>query len=283
MLIYWLDNGKRSGPASVPDVISMIELGELSRDTLGWHSGCDNWLPLEKLPALADYLSAQEQPPEPPEPPAPPAPEPANEPAETDGPRAMLLRVMLPQPMMRFMARVLDMSLYAAVALSVLYMLHAPFSYYYHPCSIIFWTPMILLEALMIYLWQTTPGKKLLGIHIQGIKKRISFHAALLRSMLVFFLGMGCMYPILTLVMLGLSYMSVCKRGVTLWDVASGSVPVASSLPTAGKYTIIAITIFILFQLSMNCMIPWLPDMMNDLREQAPRITELLESMMPPQ
>lgn len=54
--IYWIRDKKRCGPATVPDVISLVQMGELTRSTLGWHSGCDKWMPLEKLPALADFL-----------------------------------------------------------------------------------------------------------------------------------------------------------------------------------------------------------------------------------
>ena len=56
MDIYWIRDKKRCGPATVPDVISLVQMGELTRDTLGWHSGCEKWMSLEKLPALSDFL-----------------------------------------------------------------------------------------------------------------------------------------------------------------------------------------------------------------------------------
>ncbi|MBQ9835074.1 MAG: DUF4339 domain-containing protein [Akkermansia sp.] len=56
MDIYWIENGKRKGPVTVPDIISLVQMGELTPDTQGWHAGCAAWMPLRELPALADFL-----------------------------------------------------------------------------------------------------------------------------------------------------------------------------------------------------------------------------------
>lgn len=57
MDIYWIQDKQRRGPATVPDVISLVQMGEITRDTLGWHAGCQGWKPLCELPALADFLN----------------------------------------------------------------------------------------------------------------------------------------------------------------------------------------------------------------------------------
>lgn len=57
MDIYWIQNRQRRGPATVPDVISLVQMGEISPDTLGWHAGCQGWKPLRELPALSDFLN----------------------------------------------------------------------------------------------------------------------------------------------------------------------------------------------------------------------------------
>lgn len=56
MDIYWIKDKHRCGPATVPDVISLVQMGDITPDTLGWHAGCKSWMPLRRLPALADFL-----------------------------------------------------------------------------------------------------------------------------------------------------------------------------------------------------------------------------------
>lgn len=57
MDIYWIKDKHRCGPATVPDVISLVQMGEISPDTKGWHAGCKQWMPLRELPALSDFLN----------------------------------------------------------------------------------------------------------------------------------------------------------------------------------------------------------------------------------
>ena len=53
MRIYWIEDKKKHGPISVPEVISRVQMGELSPTTKAWHKGCEQWMPLKDLPALA--------------------------------------------------------------------------------------------------------------------------------------------------------------------------------------------------------------------------------------
>ena len=64
MDIYWIADKRQCGPATVPDVLSLVQMGELSPDTRGWHAGCENWMPLRELPALADFLKEKEEEPQ---------------------------------------------------------------------------------------------------------------------------------------------------------------------------------------------------------------------------
>ncbi|HIX20727.1 MAG TPA: DUF4339 domain-containing protein, partial [Candidatus Akkermansia intestinigallinarum] len=61
MDIYWIKDKRRCGPATVPDVISLVQMGEISPDTKGWHAGCKQWMPLRELPALSDFLNELEE------------------------------------------------------------------------------------------------------------------------------------------------------------------------------------------------------------------------------
>ena len=65
MDIYWIADKRQCGPATVPDVLSLVQMGELSPDTRGWHAGCENWMPLRELPALADFMKEKEEEPQP--------------------------------------------------------------------------------------------------------------------------------------------------------------------------------------------------------------------------
>ena len=62
MDIYWIADKKQCGPATVPDVLSLVQMGELTPDTRGWHAGCEKWMPLRELPALADFLEEKPEP-----------------------------------------------------------------------------------------------------------------------------------------------------------------------------------------------------------------------------
>lgn len=62
MDIYWIKDKHRCGPATVPDVISLVQMGEISPDTPGWHAGCKGWMPLRSLPALSDFLDELREP-----------------------------------------------------------------------------------------------------------------------------------------------------------------------------------------------------------------------------
>lgn len=279
MRIYWIANGKQCGPATVPDILAKLELGELTPETLGWHSGSGDWRPLRELPALAEYFAAaakekaaKEEPP-PALPPLPDAP-------PVDAPLPDKATVILPRPGIRFAARALDMSIYAALVLGIMYTFQVPFHRYLQPGSITFWLPLVLLEACMLHRWGATPGKMIMGIRIRRLSGRMSFQAALKRSMLVFLLGVGCMMPLLSIVMLAMSYFRVKNRGLAVWDLFSTSLPLLVARPSAARKILVAVGIFLCFQLSANYLQPWVPDMLQELREQDPASAQMLEDYL---
>ena len=273
MQIYWIHKGQRCGPVSVPDILAKIQLGELSPDSLGWHSGCTEWLPLRDLPALADFLNT----PSPEEPEEAPAAAP-DQPTPPDD--QFQLKVMLPGPGIRFLARLADLALYATAVLTVMYVLQVPYNRYFQPGTPLFWLPMIFIEAFMLIRWRTTPGKRWLGIGFQSIRGSLTYGAALMRSMLVFILGIGCMNPIFALVTMALSYIGVSRRGVTLWDLRSGTLPMVGKSPSQGKIIFVIIFLFISVQLCSLYLQPWLPDMLQELQENSPEAAHMLEEWM---
>ena len=114
MDIYWIADKRKCGPATVPDVISLVQMGELTPDTKGWHAGCEQWMPLRELPALVDFL--QEKPAPEAEEELPPVPAAGAEAEERpDVVPENAVRVYLPSPAARMLARLVDMALYMAL------------------------------------------------------------------------------------------------------------------------------------------------------------------------
>lgn len=82
----------------------------------------------------------------------------------------------------------------------------------------------IPLEAVILAATGATPGKWLFGITVRDLEgRRLSAGAALKRSLLVFFSGMGVGIPIISLIASYLSYRRLTKVGITAWDEAVGA------------------------------------------------------------
>ncbi len=268
MYIYWLEKQQRCGPATVPDVLSKIRTGELTWETLGWHSGCGGWQPLRCLPALADFarLDASEEVKQ------------KEEPVVGEG-KLRVRPVRLPTPMARFTARVMDCTIYATLVLGVVHALGLPFHPYLLPGHPLFWVGMPVLEAMLLRIWRTTPGKRWMGIRMTCVN-RAGYWTMLGRSLYVFVFGMGCMLPLLMLIMCFFSYLSVRQRGLARWDTLSGIIPVALSTASPAMILLMIPFFLLCMHLCSYFMLPWLPDMMQLMQEQNPQAVELIQWLM---
>lgn len=296
MDIYWIENGKRKGPVTVPDIISLVQMGELTPDTQGWHAGCAGWMPLRKLPALIDFLGHLESQSkaDKKEDPAPaeqaqslpvglPPIRPTNlsqDEANATTPR--IVEVFPATASARLMARLVDTALYAAAALGVAYALGLEYNNYYTPSAPVFWLPMVVLEALFLSRIGTTPGKWLMGIRIASLlgTPRISFGRALLRSALVFFLGTGLMMFPVGLVMMLFSYWSLRSRGISLWDARATTIPIQPTKSGAGRFAGAMITIYLALTAAGLFMQPWMPTMLDEIEKQSPDAARQLRELM---
>lgn len=289
MDIYWVKDGRRSGPATVPDVISMVHGGDLSPETLGWHAGCRGWMPLRDLPALEDFLKepqaetpAQEE-----LPPVPPLEDCAaastSEPAEAES--AEHVRVWLPSPSTRLMARGVDVVLYLGAVYAAIYLRQLPFSPYLMPDSPFLWLGFVAVEAALITFFGTTPGKSFFGIRViafrEGATEEMGFWRALGRSLMVFVGGMGMMISFLPMVMSGLSWWTLRSHGITYWDARMCTFP-AQKFPTGSMRRILAaLMIFLCLQMIGFCMTPWAPSMVDFISERSPEQGDMLRRLMP--
>ncbi len=274
MQIYWQEDGKRRGPATVPDILSLIRLGELRWDTPGWHTGCQGWRPLRELPALVDFAPTQ---------------------TPTDGslgdskPSAQgaveseepptLVRVTLPSPLQRFFARIIDCSVYAVLVLGIMRAFGVPYHQFALPSSPLFWLPFPLAEALMLRYMGCTPGKLWMRIHLLNAGK-LHFSILLGRSIHVFIFGMGLMVPLFMLVTLTFSYFDVRRIGLSWWDRRAGAV--FASVSHHSLVYVLSAVIFVFLCTQMCCLFlsPWLPDMLEQLRQENPQLVEYIRDML---
>lgn len=298
MEIYWVQDGKKKGPSTVPDIISLIRLGEISAESLGWHAGCQAWMPLRELPALADFLRekpAAEQQDEalPPVPRADAAEVPAADPTAASSPAPSaeaslpegIERVWLPSPSTRLLARAVDVVLYMGLVYSAIYVQQLPYNAALLPSSPFFWLGFIAAEAALLSFFGTTPGKSFFGIRIiafsEGHAESLGLLRSLGRSLMVFVGGMGMMCSFLPLVMSGFSWWMLRKHGITYWDARMSTFP-AQTRPTGLPRRLLAvILIFFCLEVVGLCLQPWLPGVMEDLRSQSPESAEKLQRLMP--
>lgn len=292
MDIYWIKDKQRRGPATVPDILSLVQSGELTPDTLGWHAGCTGWQPLRALPALCDFLREPEPETEEEAPRAgdtmPEAGETAPESAtaESSGESPQALRVMVPGPAPRALARLVDMALYAALFLLGCSLLRVPFSPLLLPGSPVFWLPYLLCEALLLRLWGTTPGKALFGIRIvcvrpEGIRPA-SWGQALLRVLLVFACGLGMMLSFLPLIMGAMTWWQIRERGVALWDARLGLLPMLLKPVSAARLLSGVLLLLFCVQVISQSMAPWVEPMLDMISAESPELGESLRRLTRP-
>lgn len=284
MDIYWIKDKKKHGPQTVPDILSLVQMGELTPDTLGWHAGCANWIPLKELPALADFLNSPKNTAE--ELPVQQEPEPL--PGTVALPISLhssqkvadASAISIPLPRTRLMARLIDSSLYAAIAAGVVYLLQIPFTEVLLP---LFWAPMIVLEALLITYRGTTPGKSLMGIAVSSIgshHKELTFGRAFMRSLAVNVMGMGCyLFPVGLITML-ISYFILTRRGITLWDLQNFTLPIQKRKAGVSHFLLGGVLIYFAMQLMSQALIRT-PGTLEMLEQSAPEMARTLQEMMP--
>ena len=299
MDIYWIEEKMRKGPATVPDIIARVQMGELKASTPAWHKGCAAWMPLRDLPAMADFRALFDA----------PLPTPDTEvkeeqeedqiaglltPTDKDSyqriqeekaqlPPIPVQMVKTAPIFSRFLARMTDYSIYATIAMGILYLLKVPFNEFVLPSSPIFWLPALLIEAFLLSKYGNTPGKWMMGIRIQPLQHnthRLSFPYALSRSFGVFIFGMGCFIHLLPIIMLTIAAIN-CNKGIlSLWDRRANTLPISVPYKRPSIFTCIAI-IFVAIQAVGFFMQPWMPAMIEQVRETAPWLLEYIPSEIP--
>lgn len=285
MDIYWIADKRQCGPATVPDVLSLVQMGELSPDTRGWHAGCENWMPLRELPALADFLKEKQEEPQPQEE-LPPVPGSEAAPAEPETPQPPpgAVRVYLPTPVERLLARLADISLYMALFYGVIYARQIPFDVALLPSSPMVWLGYVVLEALLVYFLGITPGKAMLGIQVRCVGEgSMTIGRSLSRACLVFVGGLGLMISVLPLIMMVFSLITLRKKGITMWDARCATLPLQMQPSRTIRRFLAVLVILVGFQLAGSCLVPWTEEMVTAVETQNPELAEWLRESLPVQ
>lgn len=144
------------------------------------------------------------------------------EPSEifVEGERRREENVVRANPWVRFLGRFFDYTLFFLLLWALRQFLqgHFPFGQYEYfiPFEFFVWIP---IEALILRLFGTTPGKWLVGTHLNWAgKKKPDYMTALKRSFSVWFRGLGMMIPVINLFCLFVAYHKLKVFQITSWD-----------------------------------------------------------------
>lgn len=217
MKIWILEKGKKQGPFEEYQLRGRIQDGELKSDTPAWHEGMVDWGSLGDITVLAtefeelDRKEVEElfQPPE-------LDPDAEDTPLKVHQPYQGLWR--------RFVARWLEVTVYQALLLSVFSLGGKDLYDFIDNGSFLVFhlVPLLLLEVWMLCRWGTTPGKLLMKLKVSTMEGvPFSYPRALLRTLLVWFLGLGVWLPNLLLLGHAVGMFCVRKFGAPLWDFRS--------------------------------------------------------------
>lgn len=184
----------------------------------------------------------------------------------------------------RLMARLLDCAIYGVLYMAVMYALGVPFKMWYlfpGPVSIL---PFIILEALMLSRWGSTPGKAFFGISVMaGNGGKLNFARALQRSIYANFMGMGLFMPTLMIISLPLTYWIMSRWGLAMWDKRCFSLPTQKARPRIGRYITAAFLMYMSIQIGGYFTLPWMPSLIEELGRETPELATRLREMMPPE
>ncbi|MEX2578524.1 MAG: RDD family protein [Verrucomicrobiales bacterium] len=255
MEFYLSIDGERRGPFSMFKVGELLDRGEVDADTLAWHRDLDSWRPIREVSALDTVRERQAEradaPPALPDPGSPPdskqTPETEPEPAAAEedarpGPRKVPVSSIARdvRPFVRFWARMFDYTLVSVLVLitsDVALPEPVPgesftdlFSRYLQamkePEAVVLARTQFLamigwhvLEAILIHLFATTPGKALFGLKVQmPDESRVQPLRSLGRSFYVYILGAGFYQVPFSIIGMTFSFFRLLGSGQCLWD-----------------------------------------------------------------
>ncbi|NOY00031.1 MAG: RDD family protein [Verrucomicrobia bacterium] len=229
---HYSQQKEQRGPVSEPQLIGLLESGELSSDTLVWCEGMVDWVPAHEVEGLLPFSST------------------ANSTDELDviGPRATgsLYEPTGEQarPWVRYWARLFDIAIFSlgmGLLLAIIYEPALDMNDNLFGLIILF--VYVFVEPVILSIWGTTPGKALFRIRLRTEDdSKLSYSEALGRSFSVWFRGIGLGLPIVTLITHVIAYNKLVNEEITSWD-ENGNFTVSHQ--TVGPWrVIIALLVF---------------------------------------
>ena len=204
MILWIIQDGKKTGPLEDYEIREMIREGKVNRDTRVWHEGADGWLSACDLGVLASEFKVLER----------------------DDQEVIQIRPAPFRAWPRLGSRVIDYLIYRSILqfFSIacgVNLSNAVNASGWMVIGIVL--PVILMEAAMIGSLGFTPGKWLLGLRVETLRgQRLSTAQAFVRSMRVWVLGMGMFLPPMMMIGCCMSLWFGKKKGGMLWDLQSG-------------------------------------------------------------
>ena len=204
MILWIIQDGKKTGPFEDYEVREMIHEAKVNRQTKIWHEGANSWISACDLGVLASEFEKPEE----------------------EKREVIQIRPAPFRAWPRLGARVIDFMIYR----SILHFLSIAFdvnlmggvdSSGWLVVGIVL--PVILMEAAMVGSLGFTPGKWLLGLRVETVEGQgLSIGQAFVRSMRVWVLGMGMFLPLMMIIGFCMSLWFGKKKGGMLWDLQSG-------------------------------------------------------------
>ncbi len=274
MKVWIIQNGEKTGPYEISQVVRKLESGEWDAETYGWLEGMKDWQPLSTIPAFTEATDRSHVDPELTLP-ASDCAEPAQEAPSTAAPAARSGSVAV--LMRRFFARWFDLLLWSSIYMCAMQLSGANLkqlmmSFWFNYLMMVVW---IIMEAAMIHVWGLTPGKWLLGLRVSRVDgSALPVGLSLLRSIRVYLMGMGMSHPILLLLCHGFSWWFVRKHGSALWDGASGLLVKAQSF-SPWRWLAFSFASFMVMNLSGMILEPVSREL---IREMFPEQAQWLDS-----
>lgn len=203
---YYTEGDEPKGPVSRSELITLCETGKLEADALVWREGLETWTAAQNIDGLMPHAGQ-------------PPPFPLGRGIEEYAASGDQIR-----PWVRFGARGVDTLLFnvCAIFFSGAAILIEPLILDFIDtlvATIVWFLAYAVVEAAVLAIWGTTPGKALLRVRLRNSDgSRLCFGDALGRAFNLRIKGLAFGIPILSLITLIISYRRLTNKGITPWD-----------------------------------------------------------------
>ncbi|MDP0490353.1 MAG: RDD family protein [Verrucomicrobiota bacterium JB023] len=266
MEVWLIENGEKTGPYPDYEVRSRIRRGELKPETKAWFTGMDAWQPLGEIELYQDDFATEQE-----------------EAEVVETAEAAPVPPPIPQAghlWRRFAARWFDWTVFQTIVIVALLLAGVNLVPLFQSGSVILVTilPAILVEAILLAQWGTTPGKWLTGLKLRNRHDdKLTAGAAILRTIRVWLMGMGLGTFLLLIPLHLLSAWLLVKKNLVLWDTPAGN-QLLLDKPAPGKWVGFGLGFVCAVFLNGVLLFPTMFELTKERMD--PKERELIESLM---